>query len=220
MTESKAWDWEKESGTIWLEPCEESYFYSNKWKRAGKRTLLDLGCGLGRHSILFAREGFEVTAADLSAAALEHVRKWQAEEGLQIHTVCCDMKELPFDDGAFDCVWAFHVISHADTPGIIRIFSEINRVLRPDGEMYITVCSKASKSFCEAGYPIIDENTVLKTQDGPEKNVPHFYAGLEDLSRLLKDFDILGIRHIDDCFFNGTYQDGKHYFIHAKKKAL
>jgi hypothetical protein len=32
MVKSKAWDWEKEKNNIWLEPCEESYYYVNKWK--------------------------------------------------------------------------------------------------------------------------------------------------------------------------------------------
>jgi hypothetical protein len=49
MTESKEWDWQKESSPIWLEPCEESYYFCRRWKKAVKRTVLDLGCGLGRH---------------------------------------------------------------------------------------------------------------------------------------------------------------------------
>lgn len=29
----------------WLEPCEESFYYAVKWRRAGRRSLLDLDCG-------------------------------------------------------------------------------------------------------------------------------------------------------------------------------
>lgn len=218
MTESKEWNWQKESDPIWLEPCEESYFYCNKWKRAGKKTILDLGCGLGRHSIIFAKEGFDVTAADLSEHAVEHLRKWQSKEGLHIKTACCDMKKLPFDAETFDCLWAYHVISHTDTSGCIEIVNEIHRVLKPDGEIYLTLCSKESKSFCEAGFPHIDENTIIKTIDGPEKDVPHFYSNLDDVVRLFAAFEIISIRHIEDCIIGGNYLDGKHYFINARKK--
>jgi 2-polyprenyl-3-methyl-5-hydroxy-6-metoxy-1,4-benzoquinol methylase len=156
MTKSKEWDWQKEISPIWLEPCEESYYYCRRWKKAGKKTVLDLGCGLGRHSILFAKEGFDVTAVDLSEYAVEHLDSWRTREGLDIKTVCCDMKKLPFQDSAFDCLWAYHVISHADTAGIIEIISEIQRVLKPGGETYFTLCSKESKNFREALFPYID----------------------------------------------------------------
>ena len=218
MTESKAWDWQKESNPIWLEPCEESYFLCSRWKKKGMQSLLDLGCGLGRHAILFAREGFDVTAADLSEDAVGHLREWQKNEGLHIDTVRCDMKKLPFQDGTFDCLWAYHVISHTDTPGCLEIMSEIHRVLKADGETYFTLCSKESRNFREAVFPHIDENTLVKTDDGPEKNVPHFYANLDDVIKLLGSFEIISIRHIEDCIFGGQYHDGKHFFINARKR--
>jgi ubiquinone/menaquinone biosynthesis C-methylase UbiE len=52
------------------------------------------------------------------------------------------MKELPYKDESFDCILAYHVISHTDTQGIKRILKELNRVLRKSGEFFITLCSK------------------------------------------------------------------------------
>ena len=49
-------DWKAvEDKSAWLDPCEESYYYAEKWKREGRKSILDLGCGLGRHSVLFAK---------------------------------------------------------------------------------------------------------------------------------------------------------------------
>ena len=43
----QAWDWSVVSDKkTWLEPCEESYYYASKWKREGRKSVLDLGCGL------------------------------------------------------------------------------------------------------------------------------------------------------------------------------
>ena len=75
MVESKGWNWENADNTIWLEPCEESYFYCENWKKQGKRSVLDLGCGLGRHALLFAKNGFKVTAADISEYAVKKLRE-------------------------------------------------------------------------------------------------------------------------------------------------
>lgn len=58
MTVSKAWDWNKELCPIWLQPSEESYFISQKWKDKNIKKVLDFGCGLGRHSIYFAKRAF------------------------------------------------------------------------------------------------------------------------------------------------------------------
>ena len=217
MTESKEWDWEKNNDIFWYEPSEESYYYCNRWKKAGKKSILDLGCGLGRHSILFAKEGFDVTAADLSEYAIKNVEEWQKKEDLHITTAICDMKMLPFPDNSFDCIWSYHAISHTDTAGFHEILNELKRITKTDGEFYITLCSKESKSYSDMYFPRIDENTILKTIDGPEKDVPHFYVNLDDISKMLSSFRIISIRHIEDCIIDGNYLDGKHYFIYAKK---
>jgi SAM-dependent methyltransferase len=39
------------------------------------RSVLDLGCGTGRHSVELARRGYEVTGVDLSEAMLERARR-------------------------------------------------------------------------------------------------------------------------------------------------
>lgn len=216
MTISKEWEWSKEKNPTWLSPSEESYYLANRWKEAGFHKILDFGCGLGRHSIFFARNGFDVSAFDLSLDGVKHLQKWANNENLNISTEVADMLKLPYSDDSFDCVFAYHVISHTDTKGMEIIIKELKRILKKDGEFYLTLCSKETWSYKEAGYPKIDENTVVKTEDGPEKGIPHFYVTLDDVLTLFKDFSILRIRHVDDCYFDGNKHNSKHYFILGK----
>jgi len=218
MVKSKAWNWEDVKESIWLEPCEESYYFCEKWKRTDKRTVLDLGCGLGRHAILFAQYGFDVSAVDLSEYALEVVNSWKEKEKLEISTASADMKNLPYENEVFDCIWSYHVVSHTDTPGFKDVLNEIKRVLKPGGEIFLTLCSKETWSYKEAGYPVIDENTVLKTEGVAEIEIPHFFVNMDDVLDLFSDFELNNIRHIDNCFFDGAVRNSKHYYIYATLK--
>lgn len=215
---SKAWDWTKTENKEFWESCpaEESYYMAEKWKLQGKRTVLDLGCGLGRHSILFSKYGFDVTAVDLSETAIQHTEKAMKGQNLKLNIQKADMKDLPFEDETFDAIWSYMVISHTDTNGFKDTLKEIKRVSKDNTSIFITLCSKETWSFKEAGYPKVDENSIIKTDEGPEKGIVHFFVNLEDILRIMKnDFELVRIRHIDNCYVDGKIQNNKHYYIEA-----
>ena len=216
MTQSKAWDWEVVKNPVWRIPCEESFYYASRWKEKGYSHLLDLGCGLGRHTVFFTKQGFCISAMDLSSEAVRSTEAWLKDEAILADVKLGDMLSLPYPDASFDCLFSYHVISHTDTPGAKKIISEIHRVLMPDGEIFLTLCSKDTWSYKDAGFPVIDENSVLKT-DGTEVNVPHFYVNLDDVFVLLEGFEIIKVRHVDDCYFDGKATNSKHYFILARR---
>ena len=56
--------------------------------------VLDLCCGIGRHSMELARRGFHVTAVDRSEDYLAEARENARRNGLSIDFVCADMREL------------------------------------------------------------------------------------------------------------------------------
>lgn len=99
-----------------------------------------------------------------------------------------------------------------------KIIGEIERVLKQGGELYTSMGSKESWMFTKSGFPKIDENTILNKEDGPENNVPHFYANREDILTIFNNFDIEEIRHIDYCYINHKKVDSKHYYVNARKK--
>jgi ubiquinone/menaquinone biosynthesis C-methylase UbiE len=212
MVESKAWDWEKAEDTIWLQPSEDVYYYVELWKRKGFKDFLDLGCGLGRNALFFAQHGFQVSAIDLSQEGLDRLRMQASALRLDIAASLGDMHALPYADKSFDCLLAYHALSHTDSSGIRTILSEIKRVLKPEGEFYITLCSKESPSWTSGGYKKLDENTIVKDK-APETGIPHYYSNLPEVRAVLKDFTILSIRHIRDIFENDF---GAHYFVYGR----
>jgi SAM-dependent methyltransferase len=217
MTQSKAWNWNEPTAPAWLIPSEESYGIAARWQQKKFRNILDFGCGLGRHTVLFAQNGFRVSAFDLSPEGVAHTKQWLESRHLEADLCQADMNKLPYPDACFDAAFAYHVISHTDSEGIRAILAELRRVLRPGGEAYLTLCAKDTWSFQQAGYPHLDANTVVKTDDGPEKGIPHFYVALSDIPGLMRGFTLLHIRHVDDCYFEGKIQNSRHYYILAQR---
>ena len=98
--------------------------------------VLDLGCGEGRFTLEIARAGGQVTGADVAVAALARARSRGPE--LDFRLVPFE-GPLPFEDSAFELVWASEVIEHvADTA---RWLSEVRRVLTPRGVLLVTTPS-------------------------------------------------------------------------------
>lgn len=187
---SKPWDWSKNTDGIWLIPCMESAYLAERWRDFGFKRFLDLGCGLGRHTVYMAKKGFDVTAADLSDYGINHVIGWAQKENLNINTAVCDMTKLPFADNGFDCIMAYNVIYHTDTEGFLTALSEIQRALRPGGELFLTLISKNTYSFQNARrYKRLDGNTLLRDEHETEKDVPHFYVDIADIKRLFSEWD-------------------------------
>lgn len=79
------------------------------------KTFLELGCGTGFLSIAAARRGAEVTASDLSAAAVENTRLNATRNGVSIRVIQTDLlTDIPH--GTFDIV-AINPPYYARTPG-------------------------------------------------------------------------------------------------------
>lgn len=219
MIKSKGWDWERNKEDKWLIPCVESAYLAERWKGLGFFRFLDIGCGLGRHSVYMADKGFDVTGADISEFAAEHLKKWAKRLGLKVEAVVSDMFDLPFKDNEFDCVMAYNSVYHTDTEGFGRALEEVRRVLKPGGELFITLISKGTWSFLNASdSDRVDENTVIRNDKDTENNVPHFYMDYYDIKRFFKGFEFV-LEPVEECEYNQNKPQNvsKHWRVLLKK---
>ncbi len=161
-------------------------------KKKKTKNVLDLGCGLGRHALLLASQGFSVFAVDASYEALELTEKAAAEAGFAVDVQYSLMTELPYEDGFFDYVLAWNVVYHG-TPDIVKkSVSEIKRVVRTGGIFQCTMLSKRN-SFYGTGRRI-DADTYITEIDDNEQRHPHFYCNAEELVDLFRGFEIVSLR--------------------------
>ena len=83
--------------------------------------VLEIGCGMGLHSLELARRGAEVHAVDLTDTAVEATKARMKEFELEADVRQADAESLPYDDQTFDFVWSWGVIHHsARTVRVVR----------------------------------------------------------------------------------------------------
>ena len=102
----------------------------------GARSLLELGCGPGRDTVFFARQGLQVTATDYASNAMDALATRSTENTSgRIERLLHDVRfPLPFEDRSFDACYSHMLLCMAlTTKQIEGILAEIWRVLRPGG---------------------------------------------------------------------------------------
>ena len=95
--------------------------------------VLDVGCGTGRWVRRLEKHGLSVVGIDQSSEMLSLARK----RGTLSPMVSGEVQNLPFRDESFECVSAVTVIQHIPPQEQVRALSEMVRVLRPGGYLFL-----------------------------------------------------------------------------------
>lgn len=98
-------------------------------------SILELGCGTGRHTAWLASAGAKVTAVDFSVGMLEQARKKLSADNVTFLTH--DLHEpIPLADEMFEMVVSGLLLEHIRK--LHPFFSEARRVLKPGGRMVVS----------------------------------------------------------------------------------
>lgn len=213
---SKGWDWSKVSENYWNKASDEFLPVALRWKELKKQTVLDIGCGRGRHALFLAEMGFDVTATDISPEGIEQLKKEAKKRKLdgKIKTLVCDMLELSFKNDSFDAVLGFHSIYHTDYAGLKKVIKKITAMLKDNGQLYVTFNSKDNPSFHASDNTVVDEYTVIRHRR-IEEGIPHTFLAYNDIKELLADYEIIRMQQIQK--YVGKLESA-HFYVEAEKK--
>jgi SAM-dependent methyltransferase len=117
-------------------------------------SVIDVGCGAGRHSFEAFRRGADVVAFDQDGEELNDVdailqamqQQGEAPTSAKAEAVKGDALDLPYGDGTFDCVIASEILEHV--PADDRAIDELVRVLKPGGWLAVTVPRWLPEKIC------------------------------------------------------------------------
>jgi cyclopropane fatty-acyl-phospholipid synthase-like methyltransferase len=111
-------------------PTYRPFFH--RVRRVPGAKLLDVGCGVGRFGHAAFARGWDVTGIDVSEVAVTSGREF-ARFPMRVATI----EELIEQGERFDVVTAFEVLEHLTSP--VEFFSKATRLLRPGGQLFVTV---------------------------------------------------------------------------------
>jgi SAM-dependent methyltransferase len=105
-------------------------------------TILDVACGIGTQTLGLAQLGYQVTAADLSHAAVARAKREASARHLDLHCFVADMRHIAVHSHQqYDVVIACdnavpHLLTDED---ILAAFHALYACVRPGGGCLITV---------------------------------------------------------------------------------
>jgi len=147
--------------------------------------ILDLCCGVGRHSLELARRGFRVTGVDRTLAYLRRAAEQADTEGLEIEFVEEDMRTFCRPD-AFDVVInLFTSFGYFEDPDDDRhVVANVYRSLRSGGAFLVEMKGKEvlARVFQERDWDEEDGLLVLQ-----ERELSQDWSWIENRWILLKD---------------------------------
>jgi len=176
------------------------------FKKRGMRKVLELGCGQGRDTWHFLKNGLEVTALDYSETGICYMRERAKEQGLEqavVLQVQDVRKGIPLPDASMDAVFSHMFFTMEITEReIAYIMKECLRVLRQGGLNIYSVRNLKDPHYGKFTHK------GEEMYENPMGFVVHFFDEAK-IVRLSEGYVIEGISEFDDTsppFIKKLYQ--------------
>ena len=162
----------------------------------GKK-IVELGAGLGRDTIFFAKNSIHVNALDYSGSGIKIINEKAEKQNLSkyISTKIFDVrKKLPFEDNSIEACFSHMLYCMALTTEELKdLNNEICRVLKPNGINIYTVRHTNDGDYKKG----IHRGEDLYENDG---FIVHFFSK-EKVNSLLNGFENLKIENFEEGKF-------------------
>ncbi len=120
---------------------------------------LELGCGTGTNAVWLARQGFTVTAIDVSPRAIERARQRAREAGVSVRFLTGDLRDADQLGGPYDFFvdcGCYGAVQLGDRAGYL---DAVARLTRP-GALGLVLTGNDQEPEDEEGPPVLSERQL------------------------------------------------------------
>ena len=180
-----------------LEPSIAAVKALKAFKENNIKSIIELGAGLGRDTIFFAKNSIHVNALDYSKTSIETIISKSKKFNLSgfIKSKIFDVrKKLPFKDNSIDGCFSHMLYCMAlSNIDLENLNNEICRILKPGGINIYTVRHTGDGDY---------KNGIHRGEDLYENDgfIVHFFSK-EKVNNLSKGFEILDIEKFEEGKF-------------------
>ena len=159
--------------------------------------IVEIGAGLGRDTIFFAKNSIHTTALDYSHSGIKVINQKSKKNNLidNISTKLFDVRQkLPFKDNSIEACYSHMLYCMAlTTNDLEKLNNEIHRILKPDGINIYTVRHINDGDF---------KNGIHRGEDLFENDgfIVHYFSK-EKVNSLLKGFENITIEKFEEGKF-------------------
>ena len=118
------------------DPSAEILELANQMVQGAK--VLDLGCGEGRNALFLAKQGFDVTAVDISESGIRKLQMLADRDGISIRADVADMRQYSFS-GKFDLIVSHGCLHLIARKQWMKLVSEFKSHTIPGGTNVVVV---------------------------------------------------------------------------------
>ena len=192
-----------------LEPSLPAKKSLELFKESKISKIVELGAGLGRDTIFFAKNSIHVTAVDYSSSGLKVINDKAQKQSLSnlISTKLFDVrKKLPFEDNSIEACFSHMLYCMALTTEELKYLNnEICRVLKPNGINIYTVRHTKDGDY---------KNGIHRGEDLYENDgfIVHFFSK-DKINSLLEGYQNIKIEDFEE----GSFPRKLHMVINKKK---
>ncbi|MBN1923372.1 MAG: class I SAM-dependent methyltransferase [Nanoarchaeota archaeon] len=160
--------------------------------RINSGRLLDVGCGGGRNTILFASNGFEAYGVDFSKSAVRLAKMLGRENNSSAKFSVQSVFDLRFENDFFDVVTDFGLFHHLRKRDVSNYLKRVSRMLNKKG--YLILYTFSDKSKKTGNY-----KPFSKRNWSSRAGVYNHYYSKEEISKIFsKKFKIVKSRLIKE----------------------
>ncbi len=188
--EHHGWRWEEVTDILpWQIPDPYVMQAIYNLPKDSQPRIYDLGCGIGRHTVYFARYNCEVYASDISKEGLQKTQERLQKENLTAQLHQGHFLDVSFPDNYFDLVVSINTINHGYKAEVWKIVNKIYRMLKPGGHFIGTLRMKRKGTkFYSTDIKVLDDQTFVYLE-GEERGIPHHFVTWEELPELFNKFE-------------------------------